>query len=423
MRPRSHGDGGEPAANPGKPALLRVLNDRAALSLLLDFGPLARNDIADRTGLSKPTAGEIIRRLELAGLIQESGTAESGRRGPNAVLYEVTDRSLAVAVDVQYVDIRSVVVDARGRDYPVAVHRMTGEQAAGDAREILAAAVARAAAEAGIEPGNVAEICVGVQAAVDHARDAIAFADGYEGWPRVGVAETLSRELATNVTLENDANLAALAERAEGAGAGRESFALLWLAEGVGLALDIDGALHRGARGAAGEIGYLNPPAGVAVNGTELPDISDLVSSDAIATLGGEHGLVEPGADWRRVLEALSAIDPDHPFLTALAERIAYTAMPAMAVADPEAVVLHGPTGVAGGAALAEAVTAWLRADGRWSTPFVAPALADGAVLRGARRLLIGRLRAALAGGVPDSTDAPEPSRMPMPAVTTRSDL
>ena len=52
-------------------------------------------------------------------------------------------------------------------------------------------------------------------------------------------------------------NLAAMAERADGAAAGADDFVLVWLGVGLGLATILGGQLHRGTAGAAGEIGYL----------------------------------------------------------------------------------------------------------------------------------------------------------------------
>ncbi|MBT2504199.1 ROK family transcriptional regulator [Curtobacterium sp. ISL-83] len=404
---------------PGQPGLLRVLNDRAALELLLDEGPRTRNDIALRTGLSKPTAAEIIRRLESAALIRPAGTdVQAGRRGPSAVVYEaITDRDLAVAVDVQLVDVRSTVVDAAGRSFPVATHRMDTDEMRAPGADIVAGAISRAAAAAGIDPDLVTAVAVGVQASVDHTTDTLTFTDGLPGWPREQVAASLSADLGVRVVVENDANLAAIAERNMGAGRAPQSFALLWMAEGLGMALDLGGHLHTGASGAAGEIGYLSVPADARSIDPTATLVADLISESAIATLAAEHGITAPdgtAADWRQVLPQLSALPEQHPFTTALGERIGHNVLPALAVADPETVVLHGPTGIAGGPALAAAVTAWLRTRTRWSTAVVPPGVPDTPVLHGARHVLIDVVRAALADRIErisDDAAVPVPER------------
>lgn len=64
------------AGTPGTPRVLRAMNDRAALDLLLEHGPLSRTRIGKLTGLSKPTASQLLARLEAAGLVLAGGTTE-----------------------------------------------------------------------------------------------------------------------------------------------------------------------------------------------------------------------------------------------------------------------------------------------------------------------------------------------------------
>src|ERR671930_709514 len=71
---------------PGTPRLLRAINDRAALELLLTRGPLTRAQLGELTGLSKVTASQLVERLEERGLVTRVGE-QAGGRGPNAPLY------------------------------------------------------------------------------------------------------------------------------------------------------------------------------------------------------------------------------------------------------------------------------------------------------------------------------------------------
>ena len=71
---------------PGTPRLLRAINDRAALELLLSRGPLTRSQIGELTGLSKVTASQLVERLIERGLVTGVGE-QAGGRGPNAQLY------------------------------------------------------------------------------------------------------------------------------------------------------------------------------------------------------------------------------------------------------------------------------------------------------------------------------------------------
>src|SRR3981081_314243 len=120
---------------PGTPSLLRELNDRAALELLLAEGPLTRAQLSERTGVSKVTVSQMLARLEDRGLVMIAGE-QAGGRGPNAALYSVVPSSAYVAglyvdfdlvsaavADVTGQRVASVSVDPNGADDPVRMIR------------------------------------------------------------------------------------------------------------------------------------------------------------------------------------------------------------------------------------------------------------------------------------------------------------
>src|ERR1700723_1808210 len=100
---------------PGTPSLLRELNDRAALELLLINGPLTRAQLGARTGLSKVTASQLLSRLEERGLVSVAGE-QAGGRGPNAALYAVVPSSAYVAgLYVESGLVRAAAAEVTGR--------------------------------------------------------------------------------------------------------------------------------------------------------------------------------------------------------------------------------------------------------------------------------------------------------------------
>ncbi|MEN0086787.1 MAG: ROK family transcriptional regulator [Leifsonia sp.] len=366
----------------GTPGWLRETNDRTALSLLLEHGVLTRNRIGELSGLSKPTAAQMVARLETAGLIHAVGEV-SGGRGPNAASYAVrTDRMLGVAIDIDAEALRSTVVDASGDERPIAVTPLAGRSPEEDVR----AAIDAACAAAGADAARVGAVCIGVQGALDPRTDELTYIETLPGWPKQGIRRRLEDALGLAVRIDNDVNLAALAERTDGAGRDTGGFALLWMGDGLGLSVDQGGTVHRGASGGAGEIGYLPIPRQAAELDADARDLQDLIGGPAVSALAAAHGL---GADLSGDPEARDA------FLGELARRVAVGVVPVLALLDPELVVLGGPTGFAGGPRLAELVTAELRpAWGERSV--VATGVAAHPVLRGAREHLIGEVREAL---------------------------
>jgi predicted NBD/HSP70 family sugar kinase len=84
-------------------------------------------------------------------------------------------------------------------------------------------------------------------------------AGGFVPWLRSDPAAELARRAGVPVVIENDANLGALGEAHAGAGRGHRCQVYLKLGErSVGAGLVLDGALHRGVSGFAGEIAHVH---------------------------------------------------------------------------------------------------------------------------------------------------------------------
>ncbi len=376
---------------PGTPAWLRETNDRTALSLLLEHGVLTRTRIGELSGLSKPTAAQMVARLETAGLIHAVGEV-SGGRGPNAASYAVrTDRMLGVAIDIDATVMRSTVVDAVGREHPIAETPLDGGASAPE--DDVAAAIDAACAAAGVNASTVSAVCIGVQGALDPRTDELTFIETLPGWPKKGIRKHLETALGRAVHIDNDVNLAAIAERTDGAGRDTAGFALLWMGDGLGLSVDQGGALHRGASGGAGEIGYLPISRDAAALDPSANELQDLIGGPAVAALAAGFGI--EGGDYAAVVAELAASDRRDEVLRALAPRIAVGVVPVLALLDPGMVVLGGPTGSAGGDRLAELVREELRTV--WgSSIVVATGVPEHPVLRGAREHLLSEVRSAL---------------------------
>src|SRR5436305_9781981 len=104
-----------PPQMPGTPRLLRALNDRAALELLLAKGPLTRAQLGELTGLSKVTASQLVERLEERGLVTRVGELAGGR-GPNAQMYAVVPATAyVVGVEVGPQHVVAATVDITGK--------------------------------------------------------------------------------------------------------------------------------------------------------------------------------------------------------------------------------------------------------------------------------------------------------------------
>ncbi|MDT7846470.1 ROK family transcriptional regulator [Streptomyces justiciae] len=377
---------------PASPSTARAINDRLALSLLQREGPLTAGQLKQLTGLSRPTVADLVERLAAAGLIEVVGEAGEQRRGPNAKLYGiVADRAHLAALDVRTEGVSVVVSDLLGRVLAESSVPIAGDIGTGPAVEQAVALVERVAKEAGAD--RLHTVGIGAPGLIDPATGELRNSTGLPEWHRRLVAALQERFPEARVHVENETNLAALAEQRDGVAKDRDTFVLLWLGHGTGAAVVLDGSLRRGASGGTGEIGFLPVP-----GTTGLPSATgceggfhSLAGSAAIAELAVEYGVVAEAAGDEPVAAALvRAAVP--PFLDALADRLAVGVSAAVAVLDPGCVVLGGEVGQAGGAELAARVEERVRRMSPLPTEVRPSALGGAAVLRGA--LLTARERA-----------------------------
>lgn len=379
-------------ARPGTPRLLRVMNDRAALELLLAHGPLSRTEIGARTGLSKVTASQLLGRLEERGLVRVVG-AQTGSRGPSAALYDLVGSAghaagVSVSPDGTTVAVADLTGALRGE--------ATVPGGSGELTEEVHAALHVALRRARLTAGALSSVVIGTPGLVDPRSGEVDLAVDVPSWHR-GVPAALRERLHCPVSVENDVNLVALAEQGHVAD-GVDDFVLLWIGRGLGLAVVLGGRLHRGAAGAAGEVGYLPVPGAPLPTSVARPRATAfqaLVGAEAVAALAADHGFPAASAG-AAVAAAVAAGAAGAALLDELAERLAVGLASICLVLDPRLVVLAGEVGCAGGSALAARIQA--------AVPRIAPvhptvavsSVTGNAVLAGALMVATGMARDAV---------------------------
>ena len=388
-----------PRQKPGTPSLLRELNDRAALELLLAEGPLTRAQLSERTGVSKVTVSQMLARLEDRGLVMVAGE-QAGGRGPNAALYAVVPSSAYVAgLYVEFDQVSASIADVTGRRVAdINVDPNGADDPVGMVRD----AMRQACESAGIDFSDLSAVVIGSPGVLDPRTGAPRLAVNLPTWHE-GVPEALREVLHTPVVIENDVNLAAMAERAGGAAPGLDDFAFVWLGTGLGLASVMGGQVRRGAGGAAGEIGWMPVHGAPLPAGNEHPSkagLQALAGAFAVQALAAEYSV--PGATAAvAVANAVAdlARDPSGQgaaFIDEVAHRVAIGVAAVCVVLDPGLVVLGGTVGKAGGAELAARVAAGVRQLCLARPAVVPTSLSEEPVLRGAIQAALAQARAGL---------------------------
>lgn len=331
------------------PNLIRAVNDRAALQALADRGPLTRPEIGALLGLSKPTASQLLSRLQGAGLVIPEGIREGGP-GRAAEVYRINpDIAHVACFDATPGMIDAVIADVTGTVKGSFCFNPPEDKSVAGA---LDAALEGACRQAGLDRTSIHSAVIGVQGALNPVTGRLGFAAHLPEWQIPAVAKTLRETLGVPVAIENDVNLVALAERAHGAARAHRNFVLLWAADGLGMALFLNGELYRGFTGGAGEIGYIPVP------GAPIPQVSDrpanygfhaLAGGPAVLKLLRQHGFrgATPTAAMKAASRAWDAPATEtaqraHDAFSELASRIALGLAGVVGVIDPEVVILAG---------------------------------------------------------------------------------
>lgn len=332
------------------PGQARGHNRSLVLQSLYSDGPQSRADLARVTALTPVTIGALISDLLAEGLAVELGTRTASRVGKPATLVGFDpDAAHIVSIDLSPDQrVRGAVLDLNGTILTgTEVDRAgrTGSAAVELVTELAAELVAGA-------QRPVLGVGVGSPGVVD-ASGTVLDAPNL-GWTRVPLAATLKAALDRPVHVANDADAAALAEHSFG-GAGDAGVLVVTVGLGVGAGILLDGALVRGERFAAGEIGHVT------------------VEERGADCACGRTGCLETvlaAPQLRSRLEGLPEADQRRALANA-GKRLGVALAPVISTLDLGAIVLNGPPDLLGGALL-ESLNATVR---RRVMPVVADAL------------------------------------------------
>jgi len=377
-------------------SVMRVMNERAVYERIRLLGPVSRPQLAEATGLSKPTISLALADLERCGLVRHVGQ-RAGSSGRAALLYEMRpDAGWVIGIDVGRAWLRVALANLAGE----VVLRRQERSESREAQRLVAQIARQASAvavEAGLSYDDVTYTVIGSPGVVEPGSGAMHLAPNLSGWSGPGVLEALRERLGDSLTVENDINLAALGEQAHGLGKGVANFVFISVGTGIGMGIVIDGQLYRGAGGAAGEIGFLpladRDPASDEGARRGHGSLESVASADAIVASAKRLGM-KGKFSAKDVFDA--ARTQDKRALSAVrieAEHLARAVAAVTAVLDPELVVLGGGVGRNGDLLIAPMEKRLQKLLALRPPELVISALGDDAVVLGALAIALARAR------------------------------
>jgi predicted NBD/HSP70 family sugar kinase len=227
----------------------------AILDLIRSSGTVSRTELIETSGLTGASITRIVRQLLDEGLIVETGLSESTGGKRRTLLSLNPSARSSVGISLDHDRIVYVVIDLSGRVLAEHSARGTGSRTLADVIPRIGKEVAALLAKSG-----VASKLVGIGVAVagrpgspdDHGLGSVTSI-----WDQDAIARELSLAIQAPVIVENDSTCAAIGEYWVGRLPSTEDFAAVYMTDGFGLGLVIDGHIYRGASSNAGEFGHV----------------------------------------------------------------------------------------------------------------------------------------------------------------------
>jgi predicted NBD/HSP70 family sugar kinase len=236
----------------------RRMSRESVIAVLREHGKVSRSELVRRTGLSRATVSSVVAELQAAGLVDD-GAGPSGQLGGGrpAALVQLNRRAgTAIGIDFGKRHLRVALADLGHRVLAERAAELAADHDAQSGVELAARLVEGLLADTGIDRRDVVGVALGLPGPVTRASGELGSSTILPGWVGIPAAKAMTRRLGLDVTVENDANLGALAEWTSGAGRGCNTIAYVKVSTGIGAGLIVDGRPFRGAGGTAGELGH-----------------------------------------------------------------------------------------------------------------------------------------------------------------------
>lgn len=250
---------------------LRRQNLRVVLHEVMEKGPMSRANIAEAVGLTKSTVSSLVSELTARGFLRERGRAPVsgvGRPGQLVALSDQTVVGLGLEINVDY--LAACILDLTGG---VRFERFLRHENRGvpvrDVLDALGALGRSALDEAEAEQLIPAGVTVALPGLVETGNGTLLMAPNL-GWSETPLRAEVSNRLRRPhlyVSVDNEANLAALGELWQGHGRQWRDFIHVSGEIGVGGAIVVNGELLRSGSGLGGELGHVS----IDPNGADCP--------------------------------------------------------------------------------------------------------------------------------------------------------
>jgi predicted NBD/HSP70 family sugar kinase len=275
---------------------MRELNRALVLQLIRREGRISRADIAKQTQLSRSTVSSIITDLIEDRLVTETGigTSKGGRR---PIILEFNyQANYIIGLDVSRNSITAVITDLNARVCARQHISFNVDDGPAVGLPVIKQLISTMLKDSPVGRGRISAIGVGVPGPLDYRSGRTIAPPVMPGWDNVPIKDELYQTFRLPISIDNDANLAAMAEYRWGAGIGAQNMVYVYLSSaGIGAGLIIDSHIYRGSIGSAGEIGHttLSIDAEQASGPDNAGTLEALASQPTLLRLARQQGIIQ----------------------------------------------------------------------------------------------------------------------------------
>jgi N-acetylglucosamine repressor len=238
-----------------------IQRERYSLILrsILRYKKITRLDLCEILRLSSPALGKYVKALIDFGLIRETDTVGTKGSGRKSIYLELNpDASITIAIALHHTYIQAGLVTATGEVFEKRRYDCGSELDREEFIERIAEIIDDILGFVRTMPKPRRLIGLGV-AMGGHLDQQTGISHDYKfakNWYSVPLKEILEKRFDLPVSLVKDSNACALGEQYFGYGIGVDDFLSVWLGDGIGMGIVIDGKNYVGASGYAGELGH-----------------------------------------------------------------------------------------------------------------------------------------------------------------------
>ncbi|MGD9212714.1 MAG: ROK family transcriptional regulator [Desulfobacteraceae bacterium] len=242
---------------PKRPEPLKTLNQFQILNTIRIAGAISRIEIAQIVGHSRATVTNITARMIANDLIYEKEVEGSAARGRNRILLAINpDAAYVVGVKVAAFHIGCVVTDILANvKSSIVMPVRTNERPVEFVADLIEEASRHCIKVAGLSLKQISGIGIGIPGLVD-SREGVGYWSPLYKRGTITLKELIEQRLHIPTYIDNDTNTVTLSQLWVGEGKGINNFVVVTIEDGLGMGVVIDGELHRGSSGFAGEIGH-----------------------------------------------------------------------------------------------------------------------------------------------------------------------